>query len=161
MGVGKTFYGKLLANAINYNFLDTDQIIEKKEDLSIQEIFKLKGEEYFRALEKEVIHEILPKNNCVISCGGGLPMIDGLFDILKANGIVIGLIASKENILKRTNSSKRPLLDVSKPDEVIHKLLIKREPIYLKSDICINTDNTPSSVEKLLLDSYNNYINGF
>ena len=71
MGVGKTTVGKRLAKKLNYNFVDIDKIIEKKEGQSISLIFKNKGEGYFRKIEKKFTINELKKKNSVISLGGG------------------------------------------------------------------------------------------
>ena len=71
MGVGKSTIGKNLAKKLKYNFIDVDKIIEAKEGLSINLIFKNKSESYFRKIENEITLSELKKNNSVISLGGG------------------------------------------------------------------------------------------
>ena len=71
MGVGKSTIGKILAKKLQYDFLDIDRLIEQKEGSSINLIFKNKGEEYFREIEKKLTLSELKKINCVISLGGG------------------------------------------------------------------------------------------
>ena len=71
MGVGKTTIGKNLAKKLNYNFVDVDKIIEEKEGLSINSIFKNKSEDYFRKIENEITLSELKKDSSVISLGGG------------------------------------------------------------------------------------------
>ena len=71
MASGKSTIGRLLAKKLNLIFFDTDFIIEKKAKMKIVEIFQKKGEPYFRNLEKKIILNLLNKNNCVISLGGG------------------------------------------------------------------------------------------
>ena len=71
MASGKSTIGRLLAKKLNLKFFDTDFIIEKRAEMKIVEIFQKKGEPYFRNLEKKIILNLLNKNNCVISLGGG------------------------------------------------------------------------------------------
>ena len=71
MGVGKSTIGKNLAKRLKYNFIDVDKIIEAKEGLSINLIFKNKSESYFRKIENEITLSELKKDNSVISLGGG------------------------------------------------------------------------------------------
>ena len=71
MGVGKSTIGKILAKKLDYNFIDIDKLIEAKEGVSINLIFKNKSENYFRKIEKEIALQELKKKNSIISLGGG------------------------------------------------------------------------------------------
>ena len=71
MGVGKSTIGKILAKKLEYNFIDIDKLIEDKEGLSINLIFKNKGESHFRKIENEMTLTELRRENSVISLGGG------------------------------------------------------------------------------------------
>ncbi|MCM8809985.1 MAG: shikimate kinase, partial [Candidatus Omnitrophica bacterium] len=71
MGTGKSEVGTLLAEKLNKKFVDTDKIIEQREKDRIVRIFQVKGEEYFRKVEEEVIEEVSKYENCVIATGGG------------------------------------------------------------------------------------------
>ena len=71
MAAGKSTIGRLLAKKLNLKFFDTDFIIEKKAKMKISEVFKKKGELYFRNLERKIVLNLLNKNNSVISLGGG------------------------------------------------------------------------------------------
>lgn len=142
MGTGKTVVGRRLAEKLGRRFLELDEIIEKKEGLSIREIFAKKGEAYFRKVEKGVVKEAVEKEDVVISAGGGAIVDEENFQSLKKNGIIICLEASPEVILKRTRGlAARPLLNVPDPKKKIEELLKKREPYYKKADFCIETDN--------------------
>ena len=91
MGAGKTSVGKELANRHNLKFIETDEYIEKKQNMTIKEIFEKYGEDYFRDLENEVTREISNSENCVVSTGGGLMtykrnsdlLIDNMLDLLE------------------------------------------------------------------------------
>ena len=71
MGVGKSTVGRFLAVKLKIKFVDIDKLIEKKEKKRISEIFNLKGENYFRKIEKKITLEELKKNNLVMALGGG------------------------------------------------------------------------------------------
>ncbi|NQV04287.1 MAG: shikimate kinase [Candidatus Omnitrophica bacterium] len=142
MGTGKTVVAKKLAEALGREFLELDAIIEKREGLSIKEIFQKKGEEYFRELERDAVKEAIKKDGQVISAGGGVIIDEENFKALKKNGIIICLEASPEVILKRTKGNTcRPLLNVPDPKKRIEELLEKRAAYYKKADCCIDTDD--------------------
>tara|TARA_B100002019_G_scaffold81411_1_gene70288 strand:- start:203 stop:736 length:534 start_codon:yes stop_codon:yes gene_type:complete len=142
MGTGKSVVGQLAAKKLNLSFLDSDQEIEKKYGKSINQIFASLGENAFRKMEKEFIKSGHPKSNCLISCGGGLPIQDGMIDLLKSLGKVICLTASAESILERTSkNSTRPLLQTTDPLSKIKELLKKRLSKYNLADQIIATDD--------------------
>jgi shikimate kinase len=148
MGTGKTVVGRYLAERLGKEFIETDDIIEQREGVSIKEIFEKKGEPYFRDVEKEVVREVSQREGVVISAGGGAIINDENFKNLKKNSVIICLEASPEVILKRTKGNIcRPLLNVLDPRKRIEELLQKRAPYYKKADFCINTDNL--SVEEI------------
>jgi shikimate kinase len=141
MGVGKSHFGRIVSEALNFQFFDTDHVIENNEQTSISEIFKYQGEETFRKLERVLIESGLPNEACVIACGGGLATQEGMIDLLKSKGVVIALFASKETILERTSRNKnRPLLDVDNPEKRISEMMDERMPKYLGADASISTD---------------------
>ena len=142
MGTGKSAVGKLLAKKLNMDFLESDEMIETREKMSVKDIFEKKGEPYFRLVEKEVVKEASSRKNLVISAGGGAIVGEANLKTLKNSGIIICLKASPEIILKRTKDLKtRPLLNVPDPKKQIEDLLKKREPYYNKADYSIETDN--------------------
>lgn len=148
MGTGKSVVGKKLATKLNRDFVELDSEIEKKEKMPIKDIFKKKGELYFRSVEKEAVKEAARRDNIVISVGGGAIVDEENFKNLKDNGIIICLKALPDTILKRTKSLKtRPLLNVPNPKKRVEDLLSERAPYYKKADHCINTDNL--SVEQI------------
>ena len=143
MGTGKTVVGKLLSKTLSREFLELDEIIERKENLSIREIFEKKGEPYFRKLEKDAVKEAAHRQGLIISAGGGAIVDEGNLKLLKENSILICLEASIGVILERIGRrlTERPLLNVPDPKKRIEELLKKRLPYYKKADLCINTDN--------------------
>ncbi|MDP8230683.1 MAG: shikimate kinase [Candidatus Gorgyraea atricola] len=142
MGTGKTVVAKRLAEKLKREFLELDAIIEKREGMSIKDIFEKKGEPYFRELEKEVVKASSQKQDLVISAGGGAIIDEENFNTLKPNSIIICLQASPDTIMQRTKGNVcRPLLNVSDPKKRIEELLAKRAPYYKKANHCVPTDN--------------------
>jgi len=153
MGTGKSCAGKRLSKRLGLDFLELDEVIEKKAGTSIKDIFEKKGEPYFRKLEKEIVKEASQKKGVIISAGGGAVVDEENFKNLKSGGVIICLEASPGVILQRTRSlTTRPLLNVADPKKKIEELLKVRLPYYKKSDHCINTDELTIEqvVEKII-----------
>ena len=142
MGSGKTTIAARLANRLNMRYVSTDDLIEKKEGRTINEIFTKSGEGYFRDVESQIVGEVSAMENCVVDAGGGVVIHDENIDLLKTTGVVICLSADPETIMERTNKYKhRPLLNVEDPKRKIRDLLAKRAPLYAKADHTIDTGN--------------------
>ncbi len=149
MGTGKTSVGKALAEKLNKEFIDLDNEIELYEGMSISEIFEQKGEDYFRKIETEVLKEVADKENYIVSTGGGSIVTHGNLEIVKNSGILITLMASPEEILKRVSGNNdRPLLNVDDPLDAIKRLLFERAPFYIKADYIIET--TEKSIDEVV-----------
>ncbi len=142
MGTGKTSVGRELSGKLGYEFIDTDVLIEEKEGKTIPQIFKEKGEEYFRELEKTTVAEISKIRNAVIATGGGVIKNSENVKNLAWRGIIVWLKADPEIILKRVmnEGGKRPLLDVEEPLIEINKLLAERLPLYEQADAFVDTN---------------------
>ncbi len=146
MGSGKSSVKEVLKKAYGIDGVDTDDMIEKMQGLSISNIFETKGEEYFRKLEEQVIKRLLDSDKkMVIATGGGLPIYNK--DLLLKEKGVIYLRAKKETLINRlVNDTKRPLLsdeskDIESLDKKIDDMLKKRAPIYEEvADIIIDVD---------------------
>lgn len=143
MGVGKSTVARRVAYKLNMSFVDSDRAIERIAEKTIDEIFKEDGgEQRFRLLERQFIESGHPQSNCVVACGGGLPIAEGVIELLKTQGIVIALFAKPQTILERTNRREtRPLLKVENREERISTLLTAREDIYQKADYLIFSEN--------------------
>lgn len=141
MGTGKTSVGRLVAEHLHFDYLDTDELIQSRTGRTITEIFKTDGEPAFRALEKQVVGELAGNQRTVISTGGGLPTNPDNLAALKTHSLVVCLWASPEKIWDRVkNQSHRPLLHDPDPQKKIRDLLAAREGFYKQADVLLNTD---------------------
>ncbi len=140
MGSGKTTVACALAKKLQRKLVSTDEIIVKAEQCSIADIFALKGEAYFRGLERKVVAQLAQEINLVIDCGGGIVLQEENMVHLKKQGIIVYLKASIDVLHERTKKeTHRPLLNVSDPQAKIKELLLKREPFYANADYTIDT----------------------
>ena len=145
-GSGKTTIGKILADKLSFEFIDTDTCITSEMKLSINEIFNTMGEQFFRQKEFELLKNIDKSKKIVISTGGGLPEISNSFKLMKKNGLIIWINSSPKEIEKRLDSSNRghrPLLFNNDLDliENLEEQLKKRYDVYSKADLIIKNDN--------------------
>jgi len=141
MGTGKTSVGRLVAEQLHFEFLDTDDLIQTRTGRTIADIFSKDGEPAFRALERQVVGELAARRQTVISTGGGLPADLENLTSLKTHALVACLWAAPEKIWERVrNQSHRPLLHDPDPQKKIRDLLALREPFYKQADVLINTD---------------------
>ena len=155
MGVGKTTIGRILAEKLGYDFIDVDTEIERETGKSINEIFQLHGEAYFRKLESEIIRELSNKDRLVIACGGGAVTNTENAETLQKSSKMIYLSASIDEIVDRTKGeSTRPLLNVANPVEAASELYENRKPIYVRyADLEVDTtDKTIEEVVALVLE---------
>ena len=142
MGVGKTTIGRVVAKKQGMEFIDADKNIEEKCSMNISEIFKKKGEKFFRIEEKKEVLKLLKKNNCVIALGGGA-FINGTIrnNVLK-NTISMWLDVNLRTLNKRIKwSKKRPLASRKNNQKKINELYFERKNIYKLADHKINCDN--------------------
>ena len=141
MGVGKTGIGKYVARRLKINFFDIDKLIEKKNEMKITEIFKTKGEIYFRKEEEFVTIKYLNKKGSIISLGGGGFINDKIRKKVLTECISVWLNVNLETIYKRLEkSNKRPLVYKNNPNN-IEKIFIERKKIYSLAAHEINCDN--------------------
>lgn len=158
---GKSVVGAKLAAALNYDFIDIDSIIEKREGRKISAIFSADGEDYFRSVESTVSRELPDWDNIVISTGGGIVLNEQNMDYLKSSfpNLVVYLKVNVQTILKRMkviSRLDRPLLSAANVRERIKDMLVLREPLYEKyADISVETDNL--SAEKVVRRIYDEY----
>lgn len=142
-GSGKTTIGKLLVKEFNnFKFVDTDEIIEKQENRTINEIFSTNGEDFFRELETKTVKQISNQNNLIISTGGGIILKEINTLLLKENGIIFYLKVSPENLAERLkNKTDRPLLNNTDMTEKLTSMLRIRTKFYEQADVILETGN--------------------
>ncbi|MBF6607331.1 MAG: shikimate kinase [Flavobacterium sp.] len=145
MGSGKSTVAVKLASTLHLQHIDLDQLIESHENLSVTEIFSLKGEIYFRKLESHLLNSVLSQQtNFVLALGGGTPCYGNNLDAIKTGGVSIYLKGSIALLCERiANSDNRPLIqDRSRDDltEFIAKHLFERSSFYEQSDFVVTID---------------------
>jgi len=146
MGSGKTSIGYLVSKALNLAFEDVDNLIEEESGISISEIFKTKGEDYFRSLEEKITLKTLKGVNKVISLGGGSFINNKIRKEILFNHFSFWLNWDESVLLKRIkNSKKRPLVFQS-TDQDIKQLIKKRIKIYSKAQFKINCNKLTKAV---------------
>ena len=160
MGSGKTTVGRALAKEIGLPFYDLDWYIESRMRKKISQIFAERGEEGFRKIECNMLHEVAEFEDVVISCGGGTPCFFDNIDYLNQQAQVVYLRCEPEVLHKHLLMCKgdRPLLKGKTPDELIEYIrqqLELREPYYTKArytlDVSLmdNTEKIKITIEKL------------
>ena len=160
MGSGKTTVGKALSKETGMMFYDLDWYIESRMRKTVSQIFAEKGEEGFRKIEYNMLHEVAEFENVIISCGGGTPCFFDNMDYLNQQGDVIYLKATPETLYKHLLMAKveRPLLKDKTPEELIAYItehLKEREPFYEKAhhtldvNVLDNYDKIATSVERI------------
>jgi shikimate kinase len=146
MGSGKTTVGKLLAVRLGYSFIDMDAHIEEKLFKSVSQIFTELGEEEFRLLEQQSLHEVAQFDQAVISTGGGAPCFFDNMDYMNRQGDTVYLKLSPVELAERlemSHANKRPLLANRKGEELqqfIAEGLAKREAFYAKATYTVSGD---------------------
>ena len=159
MGVGKTTLGKIVAKKTGLKFIDTDTNIEENCLMKISEIFKKKGEKFFRLEENKEVLKSLKKSNSVIALGGGAFMDKTIRDSILKNAVSIWLDADLKDLNKRIKwNKKRPLLNKENNQKKINKLYDERKNIYKLANHKINCDNqSKESIAKKIITFYEKY----
>ncbi len=155
---GKTTTAQKLKELLdNYVLIDTDEKIVQNENMSINDIFASKGEEYFRRKETEVLKEILKGNNQIISTGGGIIKSNENIKILKEKSTVIYLEADLETLYERAKkNTERPLLNDCDIKNKLENLLKERKEKYKQAHYIIDIrEKTPEITAKEITEKIN------
>lgn len=159
MASGKTTVGKKFARRKNMTFIDMDKYIEKQENMTVDEIFKNKGEDYFREAEHKASIALSKKKNTVIATGGGALTFKRNVDVLSKTGTIVLIDTPLPFLLKRlANDTTRPIINKPNRNEIIKKLYYQRMPKYkTAADITINGYGTSGRIAKNLVNILSDY----
>ncbi|BDD07931.1 shikimate kinase [Fulvitalea axinellae] len=157
---GKTTLGKRVAPVLNLPFLDLDHVIEQSEGMSIPDIFKEKGEDYFRKTEARLLREVTEKEDMfLLSCGGGTPCYHDGIDFMNGHGLTVFIDVPAEELTKRMvgrGTETRPLFTGMETTRLLNELrerIDTRLPHYSKAKIQIKGESIdPEMVLGAILD---------
>ncbi len=162
MGSGKSSVGKELSRRMGCRFLDTDMLIEQEEGKTIPEIFKEKGEAYFRDKETQLLKGMETElKDSILSTGGGLPLREENRELLRRLGFVVFLRTSDDIVIRRLRGDQsRPLLAGEAPEDKVARLQRERGPIYLATaHYVLDTDElSPRELADIIMEEYQKYI---
>tara|TARA_B100000029_G_scaffold324335_1_gene316759 strand:- start:1898 stop:2407 length:510 start_codon:yes stop_codon:yes gene_type:complete len=158
MAVGKSTLGKIVAKKLKLEFFDTDLNIEKKNSMTINQIFETKGEAFFRKEEEKEVLQVLKKKNCIIALGGGAFLNNSIRGKILKSCLSIWLetdIKTLNERLKRNN--KRPLLKKNNNLDKLTKLYEERKNIYKLANYKIICDELSKlEIAKKIIEFYEN-----
>lgn len=155
MGAGKSTVGRILAERLQYDFVDSDHVIEARTGASIPMIFDIEGEPGFRDREECVIDDLTQRPHTVLATGGGVVEREENRKHLRSRGFVVYLKSPVETLIQRTKHDRnRPLLQHPNPAKILRELMVRREPWYLEmADLVIETQQVPvHRVVKQIID---------
>ena len=152
MGSGKSTIGKILANKLDYNFIDVDKMIEIDAGKTIKKIFEEDGEQYFRNLEEKITINILEHKETIVSLGGGAIINKKIRDSIKKNSYNIYLNVDVDILTKRLQNTKtRPLIYKKNLKKELIDLIGIREKFYRKADLIVkNEKNIIETTENII-----------
>lgn len=146
---------------MHYPFIDTDAQIEEIQQTTIAKIFEEQGEDYFRALETEIVKSTAHIDDAVIACGGGTPCFNDNIKWMRENGIVVYLKVPVPHLFTRlkTRASKRPLIAGLEDEQLMHYInekIAEREIYYAQAHQVVDpTAVKPKFVADLLMKKGN------
>jgi shikimate kinase len=157
MGAGKSTVGPLLAQALEWEFVDLDREIEVVRGARVAEIFAAEGEPAFRAAEAEVSRRALQRERVVVAVGGGWVENPGVSWPLPEESFTVWLDAPEVEILRRLGPDAgrtRPLLSSANPAATVAELLRRRRPLYGRAALRVETaGRTPGAVVEEIVAS--------
>ncbi len=157
MASGKSTIGYLISKKLNINFVDIDKVIEKELKMNVLEIFKNKGETFFRDIEEKTTIKFLKSYNSVISLGGGAFLNEKIRKEIISNNVSFWLKWNVKTLLNRIKRSKTRPLAVNAEDKELKELILKRSKIYSKANFKINChEQSKDQIVKKILDLYEN-----
>lgn len=144
MGSGKSTVGRRLAKKLGWKFIDLDTEIERREGRSISEIFREKGEPYFRDLERSCLKDLSSSRKSIIALGGGAYMDPENRDVAEKTGLTVWLKVSFSKLVHRVKiDGTRPKFVDQAQAERLYQI---REPLYALAKVHVSTDDgTPES----------------
>lgn len=156
MGAGKSTVGRIVAEQLQFDFVDTDALIESRLGTSIGDIFDREGEAAFRQYEKQEVVELAKRRRLVIAAGGGLVMDPENMASLKTHSLVVCLWASPETLWERVREqTHRPLLQGPDPPAKIREMLAARGPAYRQADVLIHSGfRSPKELAQQLVHQF-------
>jgi len=151
MGAGKSTVGRLLARELDWRFVDADEAVEERAGRTIASFFEAGDESAFRALENEVVIDLVAAGDrLVLATGGGWAADPSRVRDLPESAVAVWLHVSPEVAVRRTSGEApihpedslpvRPLLEVDDPLEAARSLLADREAGYGAASVKIETD---------------------
>lgn len=151
MGSGKTTIGSVLAQSLNWSFIDLDELITNRSGKTVPEIFNQYGETVFRELEASALHSTFHKSHIVIATGGGTPCFYENLEKMKEHGSTIYLNVSVDELIRRLTSDPtiRPLVSGKTPGELgqhIQQHLSRRLTHYNKADYIVDADKEAETI---------------
>lgn len=150
MGCGKTTVGRLLAQALGRELVDTDEAIERREGRSISDIFAQEGEPYFRDLEAALCQELAQRDGLAVACGGGLPLRDACMEGLAPGGVVFWLDRDPGETYDGLDTSGRPLAQGGR--EAFLERYAQRRPVYSRWARHVIRAADPEGAARAILD---------
>jgi shikimate kinase len=144
MGAGKSTVGRRLATKLALPFFDADQEIESAAGMSVQDIFSVYGEPYFREGERKVIARLLQEGPIVLATGGGAFMNEETRATVARAGLSIWLRAELPVLMRRVRKrANRPLLNTEDPEDTMRRLIAIRYPVYAQADLTVESHEAP------------------